>query len=125
MEKSFQVLEFDKVLEILSSFASSELGKQRCLVAQVYDDFSKISKELTYTSEARFLLNQFIEPPWANIQPSCGSWIAGRVRMRRGIRCSGRIKPAGSAATMCSSRSMSPISLRSPCIFLLSWMNKS
>ena len=63
MEKSFQVLEFDKVLEILSGFASSELGKQRCLVAQVYDDFSKISKELTYTSEARFLLNQFIEPP--------------------------------------------------------------
>lgn len=63
MEKSFQVLEFDKVLGLLSGFATSHLGKQRCLEAQVYNDFSKINKELACTSEARFLLNQFIEPP--------------------------------------------------------------
>lgn len=63
MEKALKILEFDKVLDFLSGFAISELGKERCKNAEVFSDVEKIKKELSLTSEARFLLNQFIEPP--------------------------------------------------------------
>ena len=67
MEKAFEILEFDKVLDIASGFAVSEVGKQACLSAPVYNDFARIKQELAYTTEARFLLNQYFEPPLENI----------------------------------------------------------
>lgn len=67
MDKTFKLLEFDKVLEFLSEFAISDLGKKRCKSAIVHSDFNLINRELAFTSEARYLLNMFIEPPLDNI----------------------------------------------------------
>lgn len=67
MEKAYQLLEFDKVLDFLSDFATSELGKNRCKTAQVYSSEDKIANELALTTEARYLLNQFLEPPFEDI----------------------------------------------------------
>ena len=68
MEKALKVLEFDKVLDFLSEFALSELGKERCRAVQLCENSSVILKKLAQTTEARTLLNQFIEPPLDNIQ---------------------------------------------------------
>ena len=57
MEKSFKTLEFDKVLTELSNFATTNLGKQRCLDATVFTDVNKIEEELTLTREARQILD--------------------------------------------------------------------
>ncbi len=62
MDKSAKILEFDKVLEILSAFARSHPGRDKCLNAPVWTDKNRINKELAFTTEARYLLNQFIEP---------------------------------------------------------------
>ena len=56
MEKSLKILEFDKVLEELSNFATTNLGKQRCLIAEVFSDEKKIEEELTLTREAKQIL---------------------------------------------------------------------
>ncbi len=53
MEKAYKILEFDKVLEYLSEHAVSELGKERCLAASVFDDIYKIKHEITLTTQAR------------------------------------------------------------------------
>ena len=53
MEKAYKILEFDKVLEYLSEHAVSELGKERCLSAGVFDDIYKIKHEITLTTQAR------------------------------------------------------------------------
>lgn len=63
MEKTFKLLEFDKVLDYVSQFAISLLGKQNCKQAVVYKNKSDINRELNFTSEARVLLNKCIEPP--------------------------------------------------------------
>lgn len=63
MQNAIQLLEFDKVLDFLSEFAFSVSGKERCRNAAPFDTEEKILKELNYTTEARYLLNQFIEPP--------------------------------------------------------------
>lgn len=67
MEKALQLLEFDKVLDFLSDFALSEAGKARCKNALPLDSEEKIIHEQTLTTEARYLLNQFIEPPLESV----------------------------------------------------------
>ena len=57
MEKSLKTLEFDKVLIELSSYATTDLGKLRCLEAQVFSDIKKIEEELLLTREARQILD--------------------------------------------------------------------
>ena len=52
-EKSTEILEYDKVLTYLSEFAVSEVGKKRCLSAEIYSDFDKIEYELLMTTQAR------------------------------------------------------------------------
>ena len=47
-DKNAITLEFDKVLSYLSSYAVSELGRERCLNAVIYDDVNTIKKETTH-----------------------------------------------------------------------------
>lgn len=65
--KSAQILEFDKVLSYLSEFAISKLGCERCLNAQIFDNVSKIKNELILTSQAKNLIQNFINIPLENI----------------------------------------------------------
>ena len=57
MEKILKTLEFDKVLKELSDCASTNLGKERCLEAQVFSDVRKIENELLLTREAKQILD--------------------------------------------------------------------
>ncbi len=53
MNKVLKTIEFDKVLEILSNFAVSNLGKQRCLKTVLYDDTDAIKYNQTLTTQAQ------------------------------------------------------------------------
>ena len=53
IKKHAQSLEFDKVLEILANFAVSDLGKQKCLYAPIYNQKAQIEYHLELTSEAK------------------------------------------------------------------------
>ncbi|MBQ3642367.1 endonuclease MutS2 [bacterium] len=66
-DKNAVTLEFDKVLSYLSTYAVSELGKERCLNALIFDDVNTIKKELLITSQARALVNNAINIPLDNI----------------------------------------------------------
>ena len=56
MEKILKTVEFDKVLEILSGFAQSELGKQRCLNVFPSQNSDKIKENLKITTQAQNVL---------------------------------------------------------------------
>ena len=56
-KKSAQILEFDKVLSYLSDYAISELGRERCLNAVIFDDTNTIKKELLITTQAKNIVN--------------------------------------------------------------------
>lgn len=73
MKKTLATLEFDKVLDVLAEFAVSSVGKSRCLQADIWTDTDRIKKELSMTSEARYLLNNLIDPSFefvSDIRPS-------------------------------------------------------
>ena len=63
----FEILEFDKVLSYLSNYAISNLGKERCLNADIFDDINKIKNELKITTQARNVLNNALNVPLENI----------------------------------------------------------
>ena len=46
IDKTLKITEFDKVLEILGSFAQSALGRERCLAARPSDDRDTVIKNL-------------------------------------------------------------------------------
>lgn len=52
-ERTLRVLEYDKIIEHLASFATSSLGREACLTLRPADDFSVVQKALRETSEAR------------------------------------------------------------------------
>ncbi len=62
-----EILEFDKVLSYLSRFALSDLGKERCLRASIFDDINTIKYELKLTTQARLLVNNAVNIPLDNI----------------------------------------------------------
>ena len=53
MEKALKTIEFDKVLEILSRFAVSELGKQRCLKNFPLSELEQIKLAQKLTTQAQ------------------------------------------------------------------------
>ena len=57
MKSVTEVTEFDKVKEFASANAITEPGRELTLSARVYDDAEKIREQLTYTTEARRLLD--------------------------------------------------------------------
>ncbi len=62
-----QILEFDKVLGYLSGYAVSNLGAQRCLNAQIYDDVNTIINQLLLTTQAKNILSKGLNIPLENI----------------------------------------------------------
>lgn len=63
VEKSLKALEFDKIVENLSTFAKTEQSKVLCLELKPFDDIVLINKELQYTREAKFILDIPAEIP--------------------------------------------------------------
>ena len=53
MEKALKTIEFDKILEILSRFAVSELGKQRCLKNFPLSELEQIKLAQKLTTQAQ------------------------------------------------------------------------
>lgn len=53
MKKTLKTIEFDKVLEILSKFAVSGLGKKRCLETQMATNFDEIRLNQKLTTQAQ------------------------------------------------------------------------
>ena len=53
MNKTLKTIEFDKVLEILSGFAVSKLGKKRCLEVLPLVDADEIKLAQTLTTQAQ------------------------------------------------------------------------
>jgi len=53
VEKTLKTIEFDKVLEILSKFAISALGKKRCLETQLSTDIETIKQNQRLTTQAQ------------------------------------------------------------------------
>jgi len=67
-KRTLKVLEWHTVLEHLSREATSELGKERCLNAEIFSKQEIIISELQKTSEARLLLDHDIFPPLGGIR---------------------------------------------------------
>ncbi len=63
----FEVLEFDKVLSYLSKYAISNLGKERCLNANIFNDINTIKNELKLTTQAKTIVNNALNIPLENI----------------------------------------------------------
>ncbi len=80
--KLYEILEFDKVLSYLSDFAISDLGKERCLSACVFDDINTINKELLLTSQAKNILNQSENVPLDNIYDIAKSLEDAKKQLR-------------------------------------------
>ncbi len=57
MNKHHQQIEFDKVLNILSSYSTSALAKEKCRNLDIFDDIKKIEYELTLVDEAKKLID--------------------------------------------------------------------
>ena len=68
MDKSLTTIEFDKVLEILSGYAVSPLGRERCLCALPLDSIDKIklAQKLTTQAQNAYRLSSS-EIPLANL----------------------------------------------------------
>ena len=62
-----QILEFDKVLGYLSAYAVSNLGAQRCLNSQIYDDVNTIINQLLLTTQAKNILSKGLNIPLENV----------------------------------------------------------
>lgn len=63
IKKSLNILEFDKILEILSSFSRFKQSKQMCLNLNVSSDISDIQKQICLTKEAKYILDQALDLP--------------------------------------------------------------
>lgn len=61
--KSYITLEFDKVKEELAGFAKFEQSKALCLRALAYSDREKIQQQITYTKEAKQILDYAKDTP--------------------------------------------------------------
>ena len=68
IEHSWQVLEYDRLLEILSRYASSPLGRSECLSFVPSSDTKKITHELGLVSEMRLLLKTSGFPAFTDLR---------------------------------------------------------
>ena len=63
ISKSYAALEFDKIKEELSNFAKFEQSKTLCLNLLPSTDADAISKNLTFTSDAKYILDRAKDVP--------------------------------------------------------------
>lgn len=80
--KSLEILEFNKVLEYLSEFAISDLGKKRCLNTNIFDNVDKIKYELTITDQALTIFNSAVNIPLENIYDITKSLNDAKKKLR-------------------------------------------
>jgi DNA mismatch repair protein MutS2 len=66
-EKSLRVLEYDKILQQLEAFATSESGKKRCRDLKPFRNISEIIEALRHTSEAQSMLLHVGNAPFGPI----------------------------------------------------------
>ena len=66
-KQTTEILEFDKVLSYLSEYAISDLGRERCLNAVIFDNVETIKYELLLTTQARTIVNNALNIPLENI----------------------------------------------------------
>jgi len=66
-EKTLKALEWEEVLKALSNFASTNMGHERCLNAEIFSDFERIQTEIKLTSEGKFLLDRALYPSFGGI----------------------------------------------------------
>src|SRR5574344_6501 len=62
-ENTIKALEFDKILEKLSSYAKTSQSKYLCKNLEISEDTSKIKEQLQYTKEAKKILDCSMEIP--------------------------------------------------------------
>ena len=55
--KSLKSLEYDKVLEELAKFAKTAQSRELCLSLLPFDNVEKITSEILFTREAKFILD--------------------------------------------------------------------
>lgn len=67
MEKSKNVLEFDKVLSKLATFARTQQSQKLCLTVEPESDYDKIQENLLLTKEAKQLIDKLLELPIEHI----------------------------------------------------------
>ena len=63
LTKTFNILEFDKVLEKIADCAKTAQSKELCLNAKVYNNLDEIKKQLEHTKEAKRILDTAVELP--------------------------------------------------------------
>lgn len=67
-EQTIKALEWKTILEDLSKHSTCEMGKERCLNAEIFSDAEKIRYELKLTTEGKYLLDRTIYPPLGGIR---------------------------------------------------------
>ncbi|MEI8388610.1 MAG: endonuclease MutS2 [bacterium] len=68
IEQTIKVLEWKTILEDLSKHSTCEIGKERCLNAEIFLNAEKIRYELKLTTEGKYLLDHTIYPPLSGIR---------------------------------------------------------
>ena len=63
VSKSFNSLEFDKVLEKLSNYAKTPQSRELCLNAKIFDTPEEIKSQLEFTKEAKKILDNALDIP--------------------------------------------------------------
>lgn len=63
VSKTLKSLEFDKILEQVSEFCKTSQSKDLCLNAKVFDTAEEIQSQLTFTKEAKYILDNAIDIP--------------------------------------------------------------
>lgn len=67
-EQTVKALEWKTILEDLAKHSTCEIGKERCLNAEIFSDIEKIRYELKLTTEGKYLLDRNIFPPLGGIR---------------------------------------------------------
>lgn len=75
LEKNLEKLEFNKILDILSSFAKTNIGKEYCLSLRPITDKIKLEKILSETNTAILLRYKKGNPPIGEISNDIKIWL--------------------------------------------------
>lgn len=98
-QRTIKALEWTSILEALAKQASSEIGKERCLNTPIYNDINTIKLEQTFTTQARFMLDQAIYPPLAGIMN-----INAALEIAKSGQCLNNLELIDVAKTIAASR---------------------
>lgn len=63
VQKSLKALEFDKIVDKLSSFARLQQSKDLCFGLSIYSDVNQIKEQIYFTKEAKNILDMALELP--------------------------------------------------------------